>query len=360
MDMFSAENQAGPAGPNPFADFGNIFGGGFPFGMPGMGPMGRQPKGPEPIVEKLDVTLEQLYNEESVSFTYKQKNYCTKCDGHGSKNGKDTQCPGCNGKGVRVQVVRMGPMIQQSVGECHNCKGKGKIVEENNKCDNCDGKCYTNKDRTISVPLKSGLVNGNKITLQGRGHQFKDEKTDLILVINELPHSTFKRYNDDLFVEMNLKLYQALFGCEKIVTHLDGRKLHISCSGKTDFNTVRKVSGEGIKSLNGNKGDLYIKFTFTMPNYNSLPSDTKTQLKSLLQSFDKTEAQTESQILKTPNLTKTVISDCNTDTTEQIIQIMEHLKKSNKSTHQKSRSMSSEDFGMDSDQENATPGCVQQ
>ena len=370
MDMFNPENQAGPPGPNPFADFGNIFGGGFPFGMPGMGPMGGMPmggrhaKGPEPIIENLEVTLEQLYNEESINFDYKQKVSCVKCDGNGSKDGKSTECASCKGKGVRVQVIRMGPMIQQSVGECHNCKGKGKVIEEDNKCDSCNGKCYTYKDKNISIPLKSGLVDGNKITLTGKGHQFKEDKTDLILVINVVPHKIFKRMNEDLFVTMELKLYQALFGFDKVVTHLDGRKLHISCSGKTDFNNVRKVSGEGMKTLNGKKGDLYIRFTCNLPNYNTLPNDTKTQLKSLLQSFDKSEAQAEAQISKTPNLVKTIISDCKAEQSEQINQLLENLKNQSSKPKKKKNMMSSDnsdsDLEMDSDHDNMQQGCVQQ
>ncbi len=363
MDFFNPENQGGPPpGPNPFGDFGNIFGGGFPFGMGGMGmgPMGmggmgmggmgmgpRQRKN-EDIVEPINVTLDQIFKEESIDFSYKQKHSCSKCDGEGTKSGKTSKCESCNGKGVKVQVVRMGPMVQQSMAECHSCKGKGKTVADEDKCETCTGKGYTVKDKTIQVKLISKLNHGFKMTLEGKGHQLKEGKTDLVLVINELPNNTFKRYDNDLFVDMDLKLYQALFGFEKILTHMDGRKLHLSCSGSTDFKSVRKISGEGMKNSHGPNGDLYVRFNIVLPNFTNLPADTKSQLKSLLQSFDKAEVQQENQVSKTQNLTKTVLSECKQS--DNINQLMDSLKNNNQKQFKKpgKKSNSFEDSDSDS------------
>ncbi len=368
MDIFKTEAQGNPNQPNPFDMGGFPFGmGGFPFGMGGMGQQSRQP---EDIVEPINVTLDQIYNEQTVDFSYKQKNFCTKCDGEGSKDGKQTKCQVCDGKGVKVQVIRMGSMIQQSVGECHGCKGKGKVIDDTNRCDCCNGKGYTNKDKTIQIPLKSGLMNGYKMTLEGKGHQFKNTKTNLIVVINEEPNKVFKRYDDDLFVDVELKLYQALFGFEKILTHLDGRKLHISCSGKTDFNMIRKISGEGIKNLKNTKGDLYVKFNISLPNFTTLPAETKSQLKTLLQAFDKAEVQNESQVNKTPNLTKTIMMDCKAEQADQINHLLDSIKNTPQKQFKKSRKhkaqmgsdMSDSDFEMDNDGPGGPGGaqCVQQ
>jgi DnaJ-class molecular chaperone len=117
-----------------------------------------------------------------------------------------------------------------------------------------------------------------------------------------------------------------MFGYNKIITHLDGRKLHLSTMGKTDFNTYRKIADEGMKDLNNKKGSLYIRFTFILPNLSSLPNETKNQLKSLLQSFDKNEVTNEVQISKLPNLVKTISTDCKSDQTDELNKIYEALK----------------------------------
>lgn len=370
MDMFKHDSEGGggpSGGPNPFADFGNIFGGGFPFGMGGFpgfgGPMGgmdpRQTKNiPEHIIEQVNATLEDIVCQKSVNVNYKQKVYCTKCNGEGTKNGQESECKPCGGKGKQVRVMRMGPMIQQMVSDCSNCKGKGTFIEEQNKCDGCGGKGYTVKDKNIQVPLNTGVLFGQDAVIEGKGHQLKNTKTHLIIKVRELVHKVFKRLGDDLYVEMELKLYQALFGFDKILTQLDGRKLHISCSGKTEFNSIRKINGEGITNPEGNKGDLYIRFIVNLPNFNNLPSDTKTQLKALLQSFDKTEVLNETSVNKSTGLVKTICSDLKQDQIEKISLLIDKLKSGkSRSNHMNSNTDNSD---IDSENEGQTPQCVQQ
>lgn len=335
MDMFSPEMQGGQQMHNPFEHFGNMFGHGFPFGfnvnMSSNVNVGQRNKPPENITKTINVTLEQIYNEETIDFTYNHKHYCQKCNGEGTKDGKTSICGSCNGKGMKVQVIQMGPMIQQTVGTCNICSGKGTIIKEENKCVDCLGNGNVNRDKTIQVKLKSGLAHDNQINLAGKGHNLKNGKTDLILVINEITHDKFKRNDNDLFIIIDLKLYQALFGFDKIITHLDGRKLHISHTGNTDFNAIRKIVGEGIKSLNSDKkGDLYIKFNISLPNLSLLQNETKNQIKSIVQSFDKNEVQNEAQILKMTNLNKTIINDCKNEQ-NNLKQLFDKLNNVNRS-----------------------------
>ena len=55
-------------------------------------------------------------------------------------------CPHCNGKGIEIHVIRMGPMIQQTQSECSHCNGTGKIL---------DNKCMEKVSKKISVPIES-------------------------------------------------------------------------------------------------------------------------------------------------------------------------------------------------------------
>jgi len=339
---------------NPFG-FENMFsGGGFPFGgmpgMPGMPGMRQPQQEKENIVQDFDVTLEQLYNDSSIDFSYNYKHSCPKCDGEGTKNSKKSTCMQCDGKGMKVNIIKRGPMIQQTVGPCNFCRGTGIFIDETNKCETCDGNRYIIKEKNIQIPLKSGLTHGNKISLEGKGHQLKNMKTDLVLIINILDHGVFKRLGDDLFIDMELKLYQALFGFDKLINHLDGRKLHISCSGKTEINSTRKIIGEGFKKLNvpQKKGDLYIKFKITLPN---LPLEIKNQLKPILQNFDKQESQNESSILKMSNLTKITMNDCKNETVDNLYKLLDN--------NEQQRYSKSRNHEQTYDNESGQPQCQQ-
>jgi DnaJ-class molecular chaperone len=293
-----------------------------PFGNQGFGQAGTNEQ-LEHITKKLDVTLEQLYNEETITVAYKYKCSCVKCNGEGTKNGQPCICSGCNGQGRTIQVIRMGPMIQQVQTPCEKCRGRGKIQEDNNKCEVCSGKTYTVKEKTIQIPLKSGLTTGNKIELSNKGHQLKNTRTHLILVINELPHQLFKRVNNDLIINVELKLYQALFGFEKMIEHLDGSKVYFSTTSKTDYNKIMRINGKGMKSINTNSsGNLYIRFTVNIPNIQMQP-EMKHQCKTLLQSLDKTEVAVESALPKDKVISSLI--ECREKESFTVMQILNQI-----------------------------------
>jgi DnaJ-class molecular chaperone len=335
MDIFKYDSDGGGPDPNSFDDFENMFGGGFPFGMGGFPGFGEHMNGmrsnmrknmPEHIIKHIEVSLEDIICQKTVTVNYKQNVYCSKCCGEGTKNGEVSKCKSCDGKGKQVRIIKMGTMIQQVISECSVCKGKCTYIEEDNKCNSCNSNGFTIKDKSVHVPLNIGVLFGQDAVLEGKGHQLKNTKTHLIIKVKELPHKVFRRLEDDLYMELELKLFQALFGFDKIVNHLDGRKLHISCSGRTEFNYIRKINGEGITNPDGKKGDLYIRFSVVLPNFSNLPTDTKNQLKSLLQSFDKVEVLNESNVTKTSGLVKTICSDLKQEHSEKVSQLIDKLK----------------------------------
>jgi DnaJ family protein A protein 2 len=355
MDIFTngMDNEQ-HHGQSPFGDFGHMFNQGFPFGgMGGMGGMpGQRRQQVEDIVTTIEVSLEQIYAEEVINYTYSQKTDCGVCNGEGTKNGNKTTCRACDGNGMRVVDVRMGPMVQRSMTECNACNGSGRIIEDGNKCSVCSGNCFNMKEKTIQIPLKAGLTTGNKINFSGKGHHLKNIKTNLIIIIHIKPHEVFKRSNDNLFIDINLELYQALFGFNKLITHLDSKKLLISCSGKTEYNTVRKISSYGMKSLQtGVKGDLYIRFIFKLPDVTLLSNENKPLLKTILQSPYTAEIAQESQLPTVSNTIKCIMNDCSVDISEQVIELL--CKKNINSGHQ-------EEYNQGHEQEHRQAQCAQQ
>ncbi len=295
-DQFGLDmaNGNASAGPNP-EDLFNMFGGFGGFG-------GRREPEKENIVVHQEVTLEQIYNEHTIKIDFKQKNCCEKCGGVTNK------CNQCDGKGSRVQVIQMGPMIQQVQSTCGNCRGSGKIANPNS-CSDCKGEGYKLRDVSVNVPLKNGLSNGQQIHLQHMGHNLKDGKTDLIVVIQEKEHKLFRREGNNLVVDIELKLFQALFGFDKLLTHLDGKKLHLSHTGVTNYGTKRKISGEGMSDLRTKeKGDLIINFTFKLPIITK--PDIIQNLQYNLKTIDQEESNKEVEIrVNNSKYKKTIMTD---------------------------------------------------
>jgi len=219
----------------------------------------------ENIIINQSVRLDDIYNNNVIHIPYKQKYICNICNGEGTKNGKNHKCNQCKGKGIVKVLITMGPIVQNLQHPCTNCNGLGKIIYNNDICSECDNG-YKLRDVTIAIPLKNGLANGNKIEIANHGNQCKDFKSSVIIIINILPHDKFKRENNDLKIEIDLTLYQALYGFNKVIEHLDKRKLYIQYEGRTEFNETKKIIGEGMDIINtNNKGDLYITFKIKLP-----------------------------------------------------------------------------------------------
>jgi DnaJ homolog subfamily A member 2 len=313
----------GSEGPqvDPMSMFAEMFGGmgGFP-GFGGFGGFGRREEPEEEhCVVKLPVSLEQIYNEEKVTVSYKQKIYCSTCNGNGTKDGKKSVCNSCDGKGKVMQVRRMGPMVHQTIVDCPECKGKGNSITKSNMCKKCNGKTYTEKKKSYDIPLKNGIKSGNKIKVDNKGHQFKNKKTHLIIIIIEKEHETFKRDNDNLIIEMEIKLYQSLLGFTKILKHLDGRIIEINNCDIIKDGDIKVISNEGMNNLNGyQKGDLYIKFKVKYPSLSKLKDEEKNILKVLLAKDEIKELTKEEDIKnKKYKTTKVYLHDINTHSSHE-------------------------------------------
>lgn len=74
---------------------------------------GRARKGKD-SVHPLHVTLADLYNGKTKKMKVTHRVICSACKGSGAKGtASAAKCRGCEGRGVKVQIQRMGPMITQ-------------------------------------------------------------------------------------------------------------------------------------------------------------------------------------------------------------------------------------------------------
>tara|TARA_Y100000590_G_scaffold469795_1_gene659779 strand:+ start:7523 stop:8836 length:1314 start_codon:yes stop_codon:yes gene_type:complete len=301
-----------PFGSSSFGNsgFGGPFGGRFegnPFGS-NMGTSNSNNTNYENCFVQLDVSLEDLYNQKTVNVKYEQKCYCKKCNGYGTKDGSKSECGTCNGTGQARITRQIGNMIQQIVRSCPDCNGTGERVSKNNICDSCNGKKFKMKNRNMEFVLNPKLGDGNNITIKEKGNIYRDLKTDLIIQIKEKPHSKFTRIGDDLHLQVNIKLYQLLFGLNKYITHLDGRKLFINIPkfsySNLDEDLLYSVKKEGFT----NNGNMILHISIDNIDTNVLAENESTVLKKLLVKCDLNEFKKEVSLLKEKdNLVKTNI-----------------------------------------------------
>ena len=90
---------------------------------------------------------------------------------------------------------------------------------------------------------------------------------EVIFKIETLPHPVFERSNNDLKTTVKITLKQALLGFERVLTHLDGRKIKLTRTKITKPGEVEKIRGEGmpIYEVSSEKGDLVVTYQVEMP-----------------------------------------------------------------------------------------------
>jgi len=264
-----ALNEDGPSGPQDLLE--QLFGGGGGGRRTGQRPRTKNQ------VRPMWVTLEQIYT--SVT---RPMPICRKVIGDGSAKA----CEACGGHGMVVQVLRIGPMVQQLQQPCPVCGGSGsnarmKAVRE-----------------VLDVFVEKGSPDGHKIFFHGKADEGAGcEPGDVVVVIKQQEHPRFMRKGADLYLEREISLADALTGFRIVVPHLDGRKLVVQ---NKPGEVVQPGNGVVVKAVRGggmpihqdpfNFGNLFLVLSIRFPQ--AVDPGALPELRRLLGGEEREEAET--------------------------------------------------------------------
>ncbi|KAI0262964.1 hypothetical protein BC834DRAFT_889876 [Gloeopeniophorella convolvens] len=262
--------SGGMGGMDPQDLFSQLFGGG---GFFGGGPSSRNqgPRKSKDLIHRVHVSLEDLYKGKTTKLALTRNVICPKCDGKGGKEGAVRSCGSCSGRGVRVTLRQMGPMIQQLQSPCEDCSGTGEIINHRDKCKTCNARKVVSEKKMLEVHIDKGMKGGQTITFSGESDQAPGVVPgDVVIVIEEKPHERFKRSDNNLVTEVELDLLTALGGGQFTIKHLDDRALVVKVPPgeviKQD--DLKVIQGQGMPSQRHHElGDLFIKVSIKWPEH---------------------------------------------------------------------------------------------
>jgi DnaJ-related protein SCJ1 len=242
----------------------------------------RKPRGQNAHVE-MEVTLEELYNGTTKSFSIQKNVVCKECHGTGGKLGHTKTCPKCNGRGSVVEQMNTGMGFTFQVqNTCNKCGGKGIIFKES--CPFCQGRRVIREDKTLKVEVEKGMKDNEKIIFPKESEQHPDATPgDLIVTLKQKPHYFFNlRDGDNLHASIKLNLKDALLGYNQNFRHLDGRSVKLSSNKPTQPFEIKVIEGEGmpIHNFSSSKGKLFIKHIVRLPE--SLTEEEKKLIEQIL------------------------------------------------------------------------------
>ncbi len=245
-------------------DFGNLndifsdfFGG-------GMGGSRREQKRGRDISTEITITFSDSIFGTNRKILITKMSACLVCHGSGAKAGSKMEtCRTCNGQGKIRESKRtiFGNIASTKV--CEVCLGTGEIPHD--ICEICKGKGVSRREEEVSIVIPVGIRDGEMIRMTGYGEAVsKGISGDLYIKINVTSHAIFKREGNDLVMNLNLKLSDALLGTEYPITTLDG-EIKVTIPEGVSINEILRVRGKGVPVSKNKRGDLLIKLHIKLP-----------------------------------------------------------------------------------------------
>ena len=190
---------------------------------------------------------------------------CFTCNGTGAKPGTRMEtCKYCNGQGKIREAKRTILGTISSTKTCEECLGSGEVPKE--KCETCKGKGILRREEEISINIPAGIHDGEMVRMTGGGEAItKGTAGDLYIKINVTPHPIFKREGNDLVMNLNLKLSDALLGIKYPIQTLDG-EIEVTIPEGVSINEILRVRGKGVPIGKNKRGDLLIKLNIKLPS----------------------------------------------------------------------------------------------
>ena len=248
-----------------FADiFDELFGG---FGFSSSRRMRKSPRRGRDLQMGLSLSFEEAVFGVEKEIEFEREETCSRCSGSGAEPGTSpVRCPTCNGQGEVRQVRQtfLGSMVHTST--CPTCSGRGEVISS--PCSTCRGGGLERKRVKRRVQVPAGVDGGTQIRLNGEGGPgvYGGPNGSLFLVLEVAPHKFFKRRENDILLNLDINVAQAVLGAEVDVPTLDGdAKLKIPAG--TQPGRVFHMKGKGVPHLHRNvRGEQLVLVNIEIPS----------------------------------------------------------------------------------------------
>lgn len=246
--------------------------GGFDFG--GFGGFGgatggrrqaRQRRGGDVRI-RVKLTLEDIAKGVTKTLRVPTMVQCDSCKGTGAKNGTSyTTCNRCHGQGHVTMQQQTIFGIQNTISECPDCHGSGKVITE--RCSDCHGDGVVRREQEVTFSIPAGAVEGQTFALRGKGNYPKGGGVpgDLLVVVEEVKHPQLIRDGADVIYNLMLDIPTAVLGGSVEVPTITG-KARVNIPAGTQPGKVLRLRGKGVRdNENGGMGDELINIMVYIP-----------------------------------------------------------------------------------------------
>jgi molecular chaperone DnaJ len=224
--------------------------------------------------------------------TYDAVVRCEHCHGNAAEPGTPIRtCERCEGTGQLRAVSRtpFGQVVRAAV--CDACGGEGSIPET--PCRECSGRGRRAQQRRLRVDVPSGIADGQRIRLAGRGHEGEagGPPGDLYVLVRVQEDQRFVRDGDDLVTVVDVPAPQAALGGTLRVATLEGDE-ELDLPDGTQPGETLLLRARGLPSLRGGRrGNLRVVVNVVIPR--RLKREQRRLLEDLAKSIEPEQLRSE-------------------------------------------------------------------
>ena len=171
--------------------------------------------------------------------------------------------PRSTGKRQDPPVTRELPISLNEIytGVTKKMKIKKQVFENNQ---------YSTAEKVLSIDVKPGWKAGTKITFPKEGDQRPNSiPADIVFVLKDKPHPTFKRDGHDIRYKASITLRDALCGGSLTVPLIEGGSISYRLDDVMKPDSTKRIVGKGLplpKEPNA-RGDLILEFNIRFPDH---------------------------------------------------------------------------------------------
>jgi len=127
---------------------------------------------------------------------------------------------------------------------------------------------HKGRSEKITVKIPKGMISGKKLRISGKGEPspYGGPAGDLYIKAKVLDHPVYDVQAQDLYINRDIKLSEAILGTNISVPTLSGKELILKIPAGTKHKTKMRLSGHGLPHMHGkSQGDLYVHIHVNMP-----------------------------------------------------------------------------------------------
>ncbi len=247
-------------GTNPFDFFSSFFSG---FGNPRTNNnfAKKRTKKSVPVVHQVNISLKDLFNGKNLKLKITSKTIFKKDEKTPYKDVSTTWniCTTCDGNGMVMEVRQVTPgFVTQNKRPCHGCLGTGNTLKE--------GFILKNHENIVEIDIKRGMDIKSPYVIPSGGNCYPGTLAgDIIIEFWLSEDQVFKMVGNDLYMNKEILLSEALCGFGFYITHLDGNDIFIKSKNIISPGFVKRIEKQGMYDKFGLRGDLVIKFDIKFP-----------------------------------------------------------------------------------------------